>query len=186
VTVATETIDGAEVRVESGTGTVEKLDRRERNIGVHIRSDNRQMRELVTGWLDSMSLGEDAHPQLVEGCRVEYRIHVRRKAGVDPDVPIAKVASRDKVRDLVRFRVLNAGAESGTRTEPEPEPAATPAAVLSRDTLAGESARLLDLAAGVVDVAADLLPADDPRAARLRSGAGVLRAIGDDLAGVTA
>lgn len=193
---------GAEIRVETGTGRIEKLDRRERNIGVTIRSDNSALRKPVTGWLDSMSLGEGAHPQLVEGLHVRYRINVRRKDHVDPAIPLSELEGSDKVRDLVVISPIDAPHDSASPEgqaqlqenltnpkvdeghrhqeaprpdEPPPDPPAP------TDDLS--AAQFLELAATAADAGAGRLDPDDPRAGRARKGAEVFRSLAAELTG---
>lgn len=89
---------GGEVRVETGVGTVMKVeDKGERNVQVSIRADH--LDKPVTGWADS-----HAGQLPAEGDRVAYRVDVHRKRKIDPTRPFDTLESHEKVRDLVALR----------------------------------------------------------------------------------
>lgn len=201
-----EDTDGAEIRVETGVGVVERVETHARNLGVWIRSDNRQLRDPITGWLDMMGLPEGAHPQIRPGARIEYRIHVVRKPGVDREPRIADLRPREKVRDLVRFRILDAAGRAELTVGPAPErgdpsreaqerPAAgsgTPATAGSEPSAEPSSVRtgppaeapaaatLLRAAAGLLDAASAAI-GDEHLRGRVTAGGGVLLSIAAEL-----
>lgn len=106
--------DGAELVVETGTGLVTKLEQKQgaRNAHVTFKATHTDLRDPVSGWLDTF----DTHAtELVSAAfeqrfEIEYRIEVHRKENVDKTIPISDVAKRDKVRDLVRVASISAGA----------------------------------------------------------------------------
>src|SRR3954453_11836363 len=103
--VATEqTATFGEVRVETGTGLIEKFELKPgaRNAHVIIKATHTNLREPVSAWADTFDGAvwptvTAAHEERFE---VEYRIEVKRKDGVDKSKPIAELGNREKVRDL--------------------------------------------------------------------------------------
>lgn len=102
--VGLEQTTAGEVRVETGTGVVTKIEHEagKRNAHVRFKATHTNLREPVQAWADTLDgavwpLIQEAHGA---GLVLEYRIEVRRKDGVDPSKPIAELANRDKVRDL--------------------------------------------------------------------------------------
>lgn len=125
---------GEEVKVETGTGIIDHVDDFEdptnnarRNVRVHIKATHTNLRELVTGWLDTHErfLAQSAWDAMNGGFEVEYRVEVHRKRDVDPTIPIAEVGNRDKVRDLVVLRPK--GSTGYDSDSPPPQAATTPA-----------------------------------------------------------
>lgn len=111
-TLQVDETTGAEIRIETGTGHIEKLNHGERNVQVVVRSDNAKMRMPVTGWADG---NDDALVQALEaaeasGARIAYRIVVHRKGNVSATIPLAAVGNMDKVRDFVSFTLETSGA----------------------------------------------------------------------------
>jgi hypothetical protein len=93
-----------EVRVETGTGLVEKVEQKPgaRNAHVVIKATHTNLREPVSAWADTF---DGAVWPTVESARddrfeIEYRIEVRRKGDVDKAKPIAALGNREKVREL--------------------------------------------------------------------------------------
>jgi len=129
--VTTEQRPGGEVRIETGRGIVTEVDGPgNRNRQVKFKATHADLRDPVTGWLDTQS----APPEMValveraaaERFEVAYRVEVKRKAGVDPGPSIADLAKRDKVRDLV---LVAPSAEAAVASTPpqSSEPAQAPA-----------------------------------------------------------
>lgn len=129
--VTLEQRPGGEVRIETGRGIVVELgpgDKRNRQ--VKFRATHADLKELVTGWLDTegspaemVALVERAFAERFE---VAYRVEVRRKDGADPATPIGDVGNREKVRDLVLV-APSAEAAVGSTTSSTPPPAQEPA-----------------------------------------------------------
>lgn len=102
--VAMITDHRGEVRVETGVGTILKIEPKgDRNVKVTIRAEH--LREDLSCWVDrqgptwSRVEWAIAHPDH----RLWYRIDVHRGRGVAVDVPYAQLANRQKVRDLVHL-----------------------------------------------------------------------------------
>lgn len=123
--------DGEEIVVETGTGLVTSLAEipGKRNAQVVFKATHTDLRDPVTGWLDTFDETQLANVRRghAEGLELEYRIEVHRKASVDKSVPIADVPKRDKVRDLVVVTPARSGGEAGHADPAPAEPA--PAAV---------------------------------------------------------
>lgn len=102
--VSLQVIDGAEVRVETGKGyiTHADLEGQGRNVRVEVRATHANLREPVSGWLDTTDsrLFEAVRDAVQASAEVDYVIHVKRKRDVDPSLPIAELGNRQKVRDL--------------------------------------------------------------------------------------
>ena len=128
------TRDGEELVVETGTGIIVTLvepPSGKRNAQVAFRATHANLAKPVTGWLDTLQAAEQlehARRAHAEGVEVEYRIEVHRKAGVDKAIPLADVATTDRVRDLVLVQPARGGgapAATGPNTE-DPRPDAPP------------------------------------------------------------
>lgn len=114
---------GGQRRVETGVGTVEKLEPGSRNTAVTIKADH--LRLPVTAWADGNDAGLIA---ALEGAmasrqRVEYRVEVKRKPKIDAAVPLDDVDKFDRVRDLVSITpagatVSGASSSAGTAAAP--------------------------------------------------------------------
>lgn len=110
-----------EVRVERGTGYVDKLDRSGRNAQISIASSNRDLRELVTGWIDPTDLRIVVPlDDLIKGAPVAYTIETHRRANM-PDKPLAELANRQKLREVVALEIVRETATAaGERSSPVP------------------------------------------------------------------
>lgn len=128
VTLETDPATGAELKVETGTGHVERLDHKPRNVQVVITSDNPAMRKPVTGWADGADNGLVDALCLAEShrTRVEYRIEVKRKSDVDPALPFEQLTSDQKVRDFVSLKEAPSGYRGAPETAPQAKPDEAP------------------------------------------------------------
>lgn len=112
-----------EVVVETGTGRVDKLDVAERNAQLGIASDNRNLRDPVTGWIDlDVLIAAIPFERIGElnGARVRYRIetHRRRETTLDEvpfETPVSRMGNRQKTRRVVGLVVIDA---AGLPTSP--------------------------------------------------------------------
>jgi hypothetical protein len=116
-----------EVRVEIGTGLITELvhEAGKRNAQLKIKAMHTDLRDPVTGWVDTADSGVWDIAQLAktEAFEIEYRIEVHRKAGVDVTKPLKELGNREKVRDVARL------ARKGEMSQIDREPPAnvTPA-----------------------------------------------------------
>jgi hypothetical protein len=139
--VALEQRDGVEVRVETGRGVIVELGGEgQRNRHVKIRATHADLKELVTGWLDTndaeaLGFVLDAHRDRTE---VEYRVEVKRKGNAPAAKPIAELGNREKVRELVSVRPVTAPPEGAPEERPatpaQETPPPAPAEERSTDT----------------------------------------------------
>lgn len=146
--VETLTVDGAEIRRETGVGTIRSVDRRDRVVRVEIDADG--LRHPIIGWVptDPGAGAEIAEP----GARVRYRVDVRRRTGVDPTIPLADLEPAQKVRDC---RLAPADAD-----------------VIPLDTACRATTEQADrIAGGVIEALEDAVVAT--LAARMLDGAGL-------------
>lgn len=114
--VALEARPTGEVRVETGTGVIKKLDHDpdKRNAQVSIKATHTDLREDVKAWVDTQGpLWQFAGDAYGHGIEVRYRIEVHRHRDVAPDKPIAELTNRQKVRDLIELAPANAVAPGG-------------------------------------------------------------------------
>lgn len=93
-----------EVRVETGAGYITAVahEAGKRNAQITIKATHYELRDPVTGWVDTADsavwpFAQEAHDGKLE---VDYRIEVHRKAKVDRAKPLAELGTRDKVRDV--------------------------------------------------------------------------------------
>lgn len=110
---------GGQRRVETGVGIVTKIEGSGgRNVQVHIKADH--LRLPVTGWADTHDAGliAAAEGALASRQQVEYRVETKRKAKIDPGVPLDDVDKFDRVRDLVAIAPVG--------SSPLPVPTASP------------------------------------------------------------
>lgn len=116
-----------EVRVETGTGLIEELKHKPggRNAQLIIKATHADLRDPVTGWVDTTdsAVWPIAQEGAAEHFEVEYRIEVKRKPSADKSTPIADLAKRDKVRDVAAL------ARKGelSQLDQQPPPASQPA-----------------------------------------------------------
>lgn len=98
-----EVIDGAECSVETGLGTVVKIEHEEGKRNAHVTIDAEHLRQPVKAWADMEDhrLTGPLLAALDQKLRVAYRIVVKRKKNIDPELPLDKVTTFDRVRDLV-------------------------------------------------------------------------------------
>lgn len=111
--------DGEQLVVETGTGLVESFDEKpgKRNAQVTFKATHTNLRDPVTGWLDTFdqAAAELVRDALEQRFELEYRVEVHRLAKVDKSIPIAEVGKRDKIRDLVHVALV---ADGGAKPPP--------------------------------------------------------------------
>lgn len=96
-----EVVDGVEVSVETGDGHLLTVHPPSgRNAKVEIHADH--LRLPVNAWVDTHDADLYAFTQraLAEQLRVAYRVVVKRKRGQPDDVPLEKIPSDFRIRDL--------------------------------------------------------------------------------------
>lgn len=116
-------------RVETGVGTVSKIERKPggRNAEVSIAAEH--LRLPVKGWADTHDAGLMARLEGAMAARtpVEYRVETHRKAKIDPALPLDDVDKFDRVRDLIDVRPVGSPAASSTTATGGTASAARPA-----------------------------------------------------------
>lgn len=117
--VFTEATLTGEVRVETGTGLVEKVehDGNKRNAKVTFKATHAPLTQPVVAWADTWDgatwpLVQEAAAERFE---LDYRIEVHRKDGVDAARKIADLGNMEKVRDLAAIARRGELPENETR-----------------------------------------------------------------------
>jgi hypothetical protein len=129
--------DLGELRVETGTGIIKKLNAGDRNTQAEIRATHTDLTKPVTGWLDNkddalLALATKAH---ADGIEVAYRVEVHRKRSIDKAIPFAELTSDQKVRDLVELTPTSAKSSDETAARgPAPENRAASEAPVAQET----------------------------------------------------
>lgn len=118
--------DAGQVKVETGQGVIQEIKQADgkRNAQVIINADHLKFGP-VAGWFDTYSDGWD---EIQVGMRVRYEIRTRRKANIDPAIPLDEIKNpRDKVRDMVKLIPEKAGrATAAPAPTPSPDPRPRP------------------------------------------------------------
>lgn len=127
---------GAEVIVEKGVGTVQRLDPSSngKTINVYIRVDAPKIRHPFSGWLqvtdtDLIDILEEA---LATKRQVHFRIEMQRKNSIDPDIPMKDLrpdmdtAAKNTVRKFTAVQFVDVNADlvesSEVGTDPSNDP----------------------------------------------------------------
>lgn len=123
--------EGAEVRIETGRGHIEKIDEKGRNAQLVIRADGLNL--AVQGWIEKTNpcwpVAQAAH---TGGQRISYRIVTKRKPDQDQTVPLEQVPKFKRVRDVEDISPIGgAGSAPGADGPPAAAPAAPPPATRS-------------------------------------------------------
>lgn len=109
-----------EMKVEDGTGTVERVEHQEGKRNAHVSIRASHLRQPVTAWCDTE--GDLFAVVLGAYDRVEtitYRVEVHRKREIDRSIPFDELGNDMKVRDLAGLEVGG----NGTYLAPTPRPA---------------------------------------------------------------
>jgi hypothetical protein len=131
-------VEGLQVREETGRGviTYADLEGQGRNVKVEIRATHTNLREPVTGWLDTQDtmLLDNVRAAVERNAEVDYVIHVKRKGDAPPETPIADLGNRQKVRELSKIAPAGSlprqdapqAASPGPQDDARPAPAQSP------------------------------------------------------------
>lgn len=102
--VWTDNTSTGEVRVETGTGLITELkhEHGKRNAQMIVKATHHDLRDPVTGWIDTADSGvwDIAQQAFADHFEIDYRIEVHRKADVDKTKPLKELGNREKVRDV--------------------------------------------------------------------------------------
>lgn len=107
-----------QIRVETGSGRVTDVERKPNGRNAKVTIDAAPaLREPVTGWADLMDPKIEAMVAAVEASGLpsvicDYRVETFRKPGQPVDVPLERIPTRERVRDLIFIRPAGGSAPS--------------------------------------------------------------------------